>query len=219
MVLYAIVSIPLLLYLYGALGVLSLPLEASIFRRPIIKGAATAPVLAGILLLFSIVLEKQFSMDALFRYYLFRDTLIIPYLIALGSLVASRGLLDRGDWELFTAMIVYGATAYTLLALLDLVTANYHLGLYELFLKPTLRMVQLTLLSAGLITVIRQRGVLRWGALLLILLLPPGTAMVGAFEAAMRPIPAVVITVVAALAVAGAVYLGPALGYVREQRG
>lgn len=216
MVLFALVSTPLLLYLYFATGVLSLPAEPALFRRPMVKGAASAPLLAGILLLISIGVEKRFSMEALFRYYLLRDTLAVPYLIMIGSLVAARSLMDRGDWELFTAMVVYAGTVYTVLGVLDVATGNHYFGPYELFFKPTLRMVHTTLLTAALITVIRQHGVVRWLALATIVALPPVTAMIGALSAAMWPIPAVIVTVALVLFVAGAVRIGPSLGYVRR---
>ena len=217
MVLYAILSVPLLMYLYFGLGVLSRPLEVPIFRRPLLKGAASAPFIATLLLILSLTLEKQFSLQALFRYYLLRDGLIISYLLTGSALLACRKLLLRGDWELFTGMLVYSGIVYALLAFVDLILGGFYLGLYDLFLKPTLRLSGMTLLTAGVVTVIRQNGATRWIAVFLILLFPPAYAFAGALEASVRILPAILITLFIALLAAGTIRLGPFLGYVRPR--
>jgi len=217
MILYAILSVPLFLYLCFGLRVLSRPLEVPIFRRPLVKGAASFPLFAALFLILTLILEKQFSLQELFRYYLLRDGLIIPYLVSGAALFACRKLLLRGDWELFTGMLVYTAVVYALLAVVELILGGGYLGLYDLFLKPTLRLSGLTILTAGVVTIIRQNGATRWIAVILILLFPPAFAFAGALEASVRVLPAMLITLLVALLAGGAIRLGPFLGYVRPR--
>ncbi|MFP4534771.1 MAG: hypothetical protein ACLFNP_03555, partial [Spirochaetaceae bacterium] len=217
MALYAILSVPLLMYLYFGLGVLSRPLDVPIFRRPLLKGVASVPLFAAVLAMISLSLEKQFSLEGLFRYYLLRDALIIPYLVTGAALLACRKLLLRGDWELFTGMLVYSGVVYALLAFVDLILGGFYLGIYDLFLKPTLRLSGLTLLTAAVVTVIRQYGATRWIAVLAILVFPPAYALAGALEASVRVIPAILITLFVAFLAAGTIRLGPFLGYVRPR--
>lgn len=215
MVLYALLSVPLLLYLYYGLGVLSRPLEVPIFRRPLVKGAASFPLFAALMLILGLALEKRFDMAGLFRYYLLRDALIIPYMVTGSALFACRKLLLRGDWELFTGMLVYSGVVYALLSVVDLILGGYHLGLYDLFLKPTLRMAALTVLTGGVVTVIRQNGATRWVTVALLILLPPASGLVGALAASVRILPSILVTLLLALIGAGVVLLGRMLGYVR----
>lgn len=218
MVLYALLSVPLLLYLYFALGVLSRPLEVPIFRRPMIKGAASFFLFVALLLILDLALEKRFDLGGLFRYFLLRDGLIVPYLVTGAALFSCRKLLLRGDWELFTGMLVYSGTVYALLAVADIVLAGYHLGTYDLFLRPTLRLTAITLLPAALVTVIRQNGSTRWIAAALIVLFPPAWAFVGALAASVRLLPSILLTLLLALLGAWVVVLGRMLGYVRPLR-
>jgi hypothetical protein len=215
MVLYALFSTPLLLYLYFGVGVLSRPLEVPIFRRPIVKAVASSPFFAALLLVLSLALEKRFDMGGLFRYYLLRDALVVPYLITGAALFACRKLLLRGDWELFTGMLVYSGVLYALLSVVDIVLAEYHLGVYDLFLKPTLRLASMTVLTAALVTVIRQNGGTRWMAVALILLIPPASGLAGALAASVSLLPSILLTLFLALVGAGVVVLGRMLGYVR----
>lgn len=217
MVLYAFLSVPLLLYLYFGLGVLSRPLEVPIFRRPLVKGAASSPLFAALLLVLTLTLEKQFAPGELFRHYLLRDALVIPYLVVGSALLACRKLLLRGDWELFTGMLVYSGIVYAVLAVVDLILGGFYLGLYDLFLKPTLRLSGMTLLTAGVVTIIRQNGATRWIALFLVLLFPPAYAFAGVLEASVQILPSILITLFIALLAAGTIRLGPMLGYVRPR--
>ncbi len=219
MVLYAIVSIPLLLYLYFGLGILTRPLDPPVFRYPLVKGAASFPGFMILLFVLDLAMDKQFTLSELFWFYLIRDTLTLPLLITLAALFACRKLMLRGDWELFTGMLVYSATVYALLSIGNLILIDRFLGPYELFLRPTLRMVELTVLTAATITVIRHNGVTRVIAVAVVLLLPPAAALVGAFETSMRLLPAVAVTVVLALGAVGTLYVGSFLGYVKAQFG
>ena len=217
MILYALLSVPLLLYLYVGLGVISRPLDPPVFRRPLLKGAASFPFFAALLLVMTISMEKRFSQEELFRYFLLRDALVIPFLVGGCSRFATRKLLLRGDWELFTGMLVYTGTVYTLLALTEIAVGGHYYGPYDLFLRPTLRLVQLTVLTASVVTVIRHQGSTRWIAVLAILALPPVTAYVGTLEATFRLLPSLFLTILLLGIGVVAIGVGPALGYVKPR--
>lgn len=215
MVLYAVVSIPLLLYLYFGLGVLSRPLDPPVFRRPLVKAAASFPAFALLMIILALTMDKQFRLGQLLWYYLFRDTLILPYLVVGGGLFACRKLMIRGDWELYTGMLVYTSTLYLLLSLTGLIVIDQYLGPYELFLRPTVRLVELTILNAALITAIRHNGATRVLAIAVLVILPPAGAMVGAFETSMNLFPAVAVTFALSAAAVGTLHIGSFLGYVK----